>query len=272
MSCIAEEWRPIRRYKGVYEVSDAGRVRRAEYSETYSRRSKDGRTHNITRTVKAQVLNQRSSEYLGPRVLLGDSQGHVTESVAYLVAEAFVPNPRNNKNVIHIDGDIFNNNCNNLLWSPNRDKVKQYGTVSAVVDRCRKHVVCIETGEEFDSIDKAAISLGVSSSYLRGLLCKGKPYEGLHFIKKKNDLRIKCLDTGEIFQSRKHAEAKFGIQISGSIERKSCADGYTFIRMSDNIEDEEKYLKEARDRYSMYPRANKRWEREDNDVETSSIL
>ncbi len=272
MSCTAEEWRPIKRYKGIYEVSNTGKVRRAKYSEVYSRRCMDGKVHDVKRTVQAHVLNQYISNYLGPRVLLSDSNGYLTEIVAYLVAEEFIPNPNNDTNVAHLDGDIFNNNSDNLIWSSSKEKVKRCGTISSCPDRSRKHLTCIETGQEFNSINEAAISLGVTSSYLRGQLCKGKPCNGLHFIKKKNDLRIKCLDTGEIFESRKHAEAKFGIQIGGSIERKSCADGYTFIRMSDNIEDEEKYLKEARDRYSMYPRANKRWEREDNDVETSSIL
>ena len=48
--------------------------------------------------------------------------------------------------------------------------------------------------------------------------------------------------------------------IADSIKRRTCVDGWTFCYLRDNIEDEFEYLQECRNRYSQWPRANKRWE------------
>ena len=48
--------------------------------------------------------------------------------------------------------------------------------------------------------------------------------------------------------------------ISDSIRRKTCIHGWTFCYMRDLPEDEEAYLWECRNRYSKWPRAEKRWE------------
>jgi len=45
-------------------------------------------------------------------------------SVSRLVAEYFIPNIYNCKYVIHIDGDILNNDVNNLMWSDTKRHVK----------------------------------------------------------------------------------------------------------------------------------------------------
>ena len=39
-----------------------------------------------------------------------------TERVDMLVAQAFVPNPHNYKNIRHIDGNLDNNCADNLEW------------------------------------------------------------------------------------------------------------------------------------------------------------
>lgn len=36
--------------------------------------------------------------------------------VDYLVAQSFVPNPHNYKNIRHIDGNLENNRADNLEW------------------------------------------------------------------------------------------------------------------------------------------------------------
>lgn len=42
--------------------------------------------------------------------------------VSRLVAIAFLPNPKNSKNVIHINGNIQDNSVTNLMWGSEKDK------------------------------------------------------------------------------------------------------------------------------------------------------
>lgn len=64
-----------------------------------------------------------------------------------LVAEAYIPNPDNLKDVDHINGNKEHNYINNLQWMTHEDNVRKASN---------KKVRCVETGEIFDSITIAA--------------------------------------------------------------------------------------------------------------------
>lgn len=71
---------------------------------------------------------------------------------------------------------------------------------------------------------------------------EGKPCHGLYFEQLALDRRIKCLDTGEIFNCLAEAESAFNFSIGGSMKRKSCIHGWTFCYVRDLPKDEEAYL------------------------------
>ena len=91
-----EEWKAIKGYEGIYEVSNLGRVR-----------SNNG-----------EITPQpNSTGYL--RVKLSKNGEKRRFLVHRLVADAFVtnPNPEVNNVVNHLDCDIHNNSAENLEWT-----------------------------------------------------------------------------------------------------------------------------------------------------------
>lgn len=90
-----------------------------------------------------------------------------------------------------------------------------------------KKIKCVETGEIFDSVDELSKTLNHNMKYI---IKHEKEYNGLHFIKlekeqnkfgehiRKKLCKIKCVETGEVFNSQKEACEKYGVN-SSSINR-----------------------------------------------------
>lgn len=96
---MVEEWRPIKGYEGLYEVSSLGRVKSLNYRGSGACKiftgspDKDGYLRTVLRNpVKKYVRIHR------------------------LVAEAFIPNPTRLPLVNHLDEDKQNNCVDNLEW------------------------------------------------------------------------------------------------------------------------------------------------------------
>ncbi len=102
-----EKWRPVKGYEGLYEVSDAGRVRSLDAVRPCGKsvRFSKGRTLRI----------QKSSN--GYRQVVLSKEGNSRYfRVHRLVAEAFLDNPYGLPEVNHIDEDKTNNAVSNLEW------------------------------------------------------------------------------------------------------------------------------------------------------------
>ena len=137
---MKEEWRAIviekngvlYDYTGLYEVSNLGNVR--SLGNGNSGASKD----------KLLKLYKNEKGYL--RVYLHKDGKKDFFSVHRLVASVFIPNPSNLETVNHKNEIINDNRVENLEWMSNADN-ECYSK--------NKKVVCIETGEVFDSIKEA---------------------------------------------------------------------------------------------------------------------
>lgn len=95
---MRETWKEIKDYKGLYEVSNFGRVRSLK-----------------RKTTKGKIVKQMfRSRYMFAD--LSKNGYRRAYSVGRLVALAFIPNPKKKPWVNHIDGNTKNNHIDNLEW------------------------------------------------------------------------------------------------------------------------------------------------------------
>jgi hypothetical protein len=110
----AEEWRDIDEFKGLYQVSDMGRVRSVE-------RRINKRTYPSV--IMRQYPHHNGKDIAGMRVHLRNPNraGQIQRSVAKLVLITFQGQPpKNAKQAVHIDGNPTNNRLDNLKWDVNK--------------------------------------------------------------------------------------------------------------------------------------------------------
>lgn len=130
-----EEWRDIVGWEGLYQVSNLGRVKSLSRSIVY----KDGREYTYPSKI---IKNQKVST--GYRsVMFYGVNGKKQYYVHRLVAETFIPNPKNLGDVNHKDGCKTNNIILNLEWCSRSDNIKhayKKGLICAHMDEAIKNV------------------------------------------------------------------------------------------------------------------------------------
>lgn len=110
-----EEWRPVRNYEGLYEVSSFARVRSLDREHV----TKSG----ITRRLKGRILQPMVSKR-GYLVVALHNHGQRTFTIHRLVADAFVPNPSNLPVVRHLNDSPMDNSLENLCWGTQGDNIR----------------------------------------------------------------------------------------------------------------------------------------------------
>ena len=95
-----EEWKDIKGYEGLYQVSNMGRVKTL--------------ANDKYRKEKIRKLRFDKDGYL--QLNFNQNKEKETPKVHRLVAEAFIPNPENKSEVHHIDKSKTNNCVENLIW------------------------------------------------------------------------------------------------------------------------------------------------------------
>lgn len=111
-----EVWKDIREYKGLYQVSNLGRVK--SLSRTYTRTIK-GTT--FKQNVKERILKQGESIY--PLVNLYKKGKNKVIYIHTLVTEAFLGKKRKGLVVNHKDGNRNNNNIKNLEYCTQKENM-----------------------------------------------------------------------------------------------------------------------------------------------------
>lgn len=111
-----------------------------------------------------------------------------THALHRLVAEAYIPNPENYTQVNHKDGDKSNNKVSNLEWCSASANVR-HAWANGLCEHLRKRIVetkvkkviCVETGEIYNSAAEAGLAIGmrvtsIPTAIYKGHKCKGKTY------------------------------------------------------------------------------------------------
>jgi hypothetical protein len=126
-----EQWRDINGYEGLYQASDEGRVKSLRFG-------------------KEKILKARDDGHGYFQVGLFKDGKQVFKRVHRLVAEAFLPNPNNYKEINHKDEDKTNNSVENLEWCDRKYNIN-YGT--GVQRRAEKQINDPKRSKRVDQID-----------------------------------------------------------------------------------------------------------------------
>lgn len=180
-----ERWKDIPGFEGLYQISDYGRVKALT-------RTLPHKTHG-TWTIKEKILKpslngQKSRGYFFVILFDKNKKTHNVR-IHRLVAEAFVKNVDKHKYTVvdHIDGNKTNNYFKNLDWvTPleNTHRAMDLGLMNShTIDRkyCMKKVICIETGQIFDSVREAAKFNGIAPTNMSQACKRNWCSKGKHF-------------------------------------------------------------------------------------------
>ena len=128
-------WLPVKRFVGYYEVSDEGVVRSVPRTIV--------RSDGVVQHLKGKVLNaapKKINQQVYQVVCLCKDGKSTFEYLHRVVAEAFIPNPRNFREVNHKDLNKSNNRADNLEWkssSGNKKHAVRNGVKNSTQIRAR---------------------------------------------------------------------------------------------------------------------------------------
>ena len=167
----AEEWRPVKGYEGLYEVSNMGRIK--SVARLTTRPCQYGIKNEYRIPEKILHANLSTGGYLC--VNLSHDGKEVTKRIHRLVAIHFCKGYRDGMVVNHIDEDKTNNRADNLEWVTQKANVN-HGTGIQRRKKYPKAVVQISLSGEvvnvWPSVKSASESVGVNPACI-GHCCKG---------------------------------------------------------------------------------------------------
>lgn len=165
-----EEWKDIKGYEGLYQVSNLGRVKSLNRTSTHSK--------GYIAHYKEKILKQSFERNGYARVGLSKYGKTKLYYIHVLVAEAFINNPDNLPEVNHIDEDKTNNCVDNLEWC-NHKYNSIHGTRANRISKAMtnnkkvsKQVLCIETGVIYSSVHEAGRQMNLDFSEI-ATVCRG---------------------------------------------------------------------------------------------------
>ena len=195
-----EIWKPIKGFEGLYKVSNLGNVRSLDRYVMYSNRY-------CFLKGKPKKAYPNSKGYL--RVRLHKNKKGKNYFVHRLVAETFIPNPKNLPCIDHIDRNYLNNSADNLRWCTQKENMnnpltREYANIKSHSKEAKEKMLatkrkkqCIgcevpvyyidEQGKKisFKSMAEAQRQTNVLSSYISLSIKKKRPRLGRQWYKEK---------------------------------------------------------------------------------------
>lgn len=148
-----EKWKDIKGYEGLYQVSDLGRIK------SLIRKNE--------RILKP--YSNPETKYLS--VNLHKNKRSKTYTIHHLVAEAFIPNPKNLPQVGHKDETRINNCATNLYWTTNKEN-------SNTPER-KKRLRDANIGKSTSQKTREKLSKTIANLKGRKFLCEGYEFNSL---------------------------------------------------------------------------------------------
>ena len=210
------EWRQIKGFEGLYEVSNLGQVRSLD---KYSK-CKNGK-YNF---YKGKIVKVGKDKYGYLQFALSKDKNKKTVKVHRLVAEAFIPNPLNKPQIDHINTNKNNNKVWNLRWVTPKENInnpitlkKHKGENNPMFGKHHSE----ETKKKLSELNKGKYG-GVNNPFY------GKKHneETIEIIKSKQKCKkVLCIETNVIYNSINEAakETKLNRTL---ISR--CCNGYKY--------------------------------------------
>lgn len=163
-----EIFKDIKGYEKIYQVSNLGNIKSLA-REIIS--IKNGKFRK--QKIEEKILKNNITKTGYCIVHLCKNRKRKAKTVHRLVAEAFIKNPCNYKQINHIDGNKKNNNVKNLEWcNESMNILHSYRYLQRKQHNSTKKVKCVETGETFNSIAEAAAKKDIKASCISHVLNK----------------------------------------------------------------------------------------------------
>lgn len=114
---MREIWKSVVGYEGYYEVSNTGSVRSIDRI-VKTKKAKSGTSFLKGVYLKPSVIKGY------PMVVFSVGNKRVGKKIHRLVAEAFIPNPKNKPQVNHKNGQKEDNSVENLEWCTSLENIR----------------------------------------------------------------------------------------------------------------------------------------------------
>ena len=144
-----EIWKPIKDYEGLYEVSSIGRVRSLGREIIDSKGRKQ--------CFKERILKLQYDRYGYLYVPLRNRDNRKKFKVHRLVAEAFIPNPKNKPCVDHINTIRDDNRVENLRWVTVKENSNNELTRNNISESQKGKTISEETKKKISENNKGRV-------------------------------------------------------------------------------------------------------------------
>ena len=161
-----EEWRDVKGYEGIYQVSNLGNIKSLDRKINYIGINQH-KEFDSKKMLKGEYKKLTINQHGYYQVVLYKNGKKKNALVHRLVAEAFLPNIENKPTVNHIDGNKINDNVSNLEWATQQEQqihaINVLGFKPTISEKCRDRQIELHQrkvrrsdGTEFNSIKEAS--------------------------------------------------------------------------------------------------------------------